>query len=154
MAGLLVAFSENRSEWELLRSSRDLLPNAVEESLRYVSPVNYLRRTTVNETRLGGRTLGAGSRVVVFLSAANRDPARFAQPHSLNIRRSNARQHLALGAGAHFCMGAALARMQLVAFWDAFTARVANFELLGACERAGLVQQNLIRSLPVRLHAA
>jgi cholest-4-en-3-one 26-monooxygenase len=154
MAGLLVAFSENRSEWELLRSSRDLLPNAVEESLRYVSPVNYLRRTTVKETRLGGRTLGAGSRVVVFLSAANRDPARFAQPHSLNIRRSNARQHLALGAGAHFCMGAALARMQLVAFWDAFTARVANFELLGACERAGLVQQNLIRSLPVRLHAA
>ena len=154
MAGLLVAFSENRSEWEVLRSARELLPNAVEESLRYVSPVNYLRRTTVNETRLGGRTLAAGSRVVVFLSAANRDPARFAQPHSLNVRRTNARQHLALGAGTHFCMGAALARMQLSAFWEAFTARVANFELLGTYERAGLVQQNLIRRLPVRLHAA
>jgi cholest-4-en-3-one 26-monooxygenase len=154
MAGLLVAFSENRSEWEALRSARDLLPNAVEESLRYVTPVNYLRRTTVHETRLGDKTLPAGSRVVVFLSAANRDPARFAEPHSLNVRRTNARQHLALGAGAHFCMGAALARMQLGAFWEAFTARVADFELLGAYERGGLVQQNLISRLPVRLRAA
>ena len=154
MAGLLVAFSENRSEWEALRSARDLLPNAVEESLRYVTPVNYLRRTTVHETRLGDKTLPAGSRVVVFLSAANRDPARFAEPHSLNVRRTNARQHLALGAGAHFCMGAALARMQLGVFWEAFMARVADFELLGAYERGGLVQQNLIRRLPVRLRAA
>jgi linalool 8-monooxygenase len=154
MAGLLVAFTENRAEWELLRSGRELLPNAVEESLRYVSPVNYLRRTTVSETRLGGQTLAAGSRVVVFLSAANRDPARFAQPHTLRVRRTNARQHLALGAGTHFCMGAGLARLQLGAFWDAFTARVAQFELLGAPERGGLVQQNLIRRLPVRLHAA
>lgn len=154
MAGLLVALNENRSEWELLRSARDLIPNAVEESLRYVSPVNYLRRTTVNEARLGGKALVAGSRVVVFLSAANRDPARFAQPHSLSIRRTNARQHLALGAGTHFCMGAGLARMQLSAFWDAFATRVAKFELLGAPERGGLVQQNLIRRLLVRLHAA
>ena len=91
---------------------------------------------------------------MVFLSAANRDPARFAEPHSLNVRRTNARQHLALGAGVHFCMGAALARMQLGAFWEAFMARVADFELLGAYERGGLVQQNLIRRLPVRLRAA
>ncbi len=154
MSGLLVALSENPAEWESLRAGRELLPNAVEESLRYVTPVNYVRRTTTEETRLGDKTLAAGSRVVVFLSAANRDPARFARPHTLNVRRTNARQHLALGAGTHFCMGAALARMQLTAFWDAFTARVSSFELPLGCERGGLVQQNLIRTLPVRLHAA
>lgn len=154
MAGLLLAFSENRPEWEALRSQRDLLPNAIEESLRYVTPVNYVRRTTASEVRLGGQTLAAGSRVVVFLSAANRDPARFVGPHSLSVRRSNARLHLALGAGAHFCMGAGLARMQLGAFWNAFVTRVVDFELLGAFERGGLVQQNLVRKLPVRLHPA
>jgi cytochrome P450 len=154
IAGLLVALGENRSQWEALRGTPALVGNAIEESLRYVSPVNYLRRTTVGETNLGGITMPAGSRVVVFLGAANRDPARFARPHELDIRRSNARQHLALGTGPHFCMGAALARMQLVAFWAAFSSRVADFEFRGPCERGCVVQQNLIKSLPVRLHAA
>jgi cholest-4-en-3-one 26-monooxygenase len=154
MAGLLLAFSENRSQWETMRTSPSLLGNAVEESLRYVSPVNYLRRTTVGKSSLGGVTLPAGSRVVVFLSAANRDPARFVQPHNLDVRRSNARQHLALGAGVHFCMGAGLARMQLAAFWNAFLSHVADFELRGPYERGRVIQQNLIKKLPVRLHAA
>jgi cytochrome P450 len=91
---------------------------------------------------------------VVFLSAANRDPARFVQPHNLDVRRSNARQHLALGAGVHFCMGAGLARMQLAAFWNAFLSHVADFELRGPYERGRVIQQNLIKKLPVRLHAA
>jgi cholest-4-en-3-one 26-monooxygenase len=154
MAGLLVAFSDNRSQWDMIRATPNLLANAVEESLRYVSLVNYLRRTTVSETSLGGITLPAGTRVVVFLSAANRDPTRFAQPHYLDVRRSNARQHLALGAGAHFCMGAGLARMQLAAFWRAFLSRVAGFELREPYERGRVIQQNLIKKLPVRLHAA
>jgi cytochrome P450 len=154
IAGLLVAFSENRSQWDLVRATPSLLANTVEESLRYVSPINYLRRTTVSETCLGGAALPAGSRVVVFLGAANRDPARFALPHNLDVRRSNARQHLALGAGVHFCMGAGLARMQLVAFWGAFLSQVASFELRGPYERGRVIQQNLIKKLPVRLHAA
>lgn len=154
MTGLLVAFNDSRSQWDILRTTPNLLANAVEESLRYVSPVNYLRRTTVREASLGGVTLPPQSRVVVFLSAANRDPARFAQPQDLDVRRSNARQHLALGAGAHFCMGAGLARMQLTAFWSAFLERVADFELRGPYERGRVIQQNLIKKLPVRLHAA
>src|ERR1700685_1296116 len=154
MAGLLLAFSQNRSQWETMRTTPSLLGNAVEESLRYVSPVNYLRRTTVGKSSLGGVTLPAGSRVVVFLGAANRDPARFVQPHNLDVRRSNARQHLALGAGVHFCMGAGLARMQLAAFWSAFLSRVADFELQGPYERGRVIRHNLIKKLPVRLHAA
>jgi cytochrome P450 len=153
MAGFLVALDEHRAQWEAMRATPALIGNAVEESLRYVSPINYLRRTTACETTLGGVRLPAGTRIVVFLGAANRDPVRFTQPHELDVRRGNARQHLALGAGAHFCMGAGLARMQLTAFWGAFVARVASFELRGPCERGCVVQQNLIRKLPVRLHA-
>ena len=154
IAGFLVALSENPAQWHALRGDRTLVGNAVEESLRFVSPVNYLRRTTVTAVDLRGVSLPPGARVVVFLSAANRDPARFVRPHELSLGRTNARQHLALGAGAHFCMGAALARMQLTAFWSAFGAAVADFELTGPCERGGLVQQNLIKRLPVRLQAA
>jgi len=153
LAGFLVALGEHRAQWEALCAAPALIGNAVEESLRYVSPINYLRRTTVSKTTLSGVTLPAGTRIVVFLGAANRDPARFAQPHQLDVRRSNARQHLALGAGAHFCMGAGLARMQLIAFWGAFVARVASFELSGPCERGRVIQQNLIKKQPVRLHA-
>jgi cytochrome P450 len=151
MAGLLVALSDHPAQWKFLRTTPNAVANAVEESLRYVSPVNYLRRTTARETRLGDVGLPANARIVVFIGAANRDPARFTHPHALDLQRANARQHLALGAGAHFCMGAGLARMQLNAFWSAFRARVAHFELRAACERGGLIQQNLIRKLPVRL---
>ena len=154
IAGLLVALDQDRTQWDALRAAPRLLANAVEESLRYVSPINYLRRTATVETSLRGTMLRPGTRVVVFLGAANRDPGRFARPHELDLARSNARQHVALGSGAHFCMGAALARMQLTAFWGAFTARVADFELRGAYERGGVVQQNFIRRLPVRLLAA
>jgi cytochrome P450 len=153
IAGLLVALDADKSQWEELRAAPGLLGNAVEESLRYVSPINYLRRTTTAETSLRGIILSPGTRVVVFLGAANRDSARFVQPHRLDLRRSNARQHLALGSGAHFCMGAALARMQLSAFWAAFSSQVANFELQGPYERGGVVQQNFIKRLPVRLSA-
>jgi cytochrome P450 len=153
IAGLLVALHENRPQWAALRATPSLVANAVEESLRYVSPINYLRRTTTADTVLGGTALPVGARVVVFLGAANRDPARFACPHELDLGRSNARLHLALGAGAHFCMGAALARMQLASFWEAFSARVADFQLRGPYERGGVVQQNFIRRLPVRLLA-
>jgi cytochrome P450 len=154
MAGLLVALVEHRSQWEAMRASPDLVANAVEESLRYVSPINYLRRTTVRSATLGDVTLPAGSRVVVFLGAANRDPARFPQPHELDVRRNNARHHMALGTGPHVCMGAGLAKMELVAFWSAFVSRVTAFELVGPYEKGRLIQQNVIRRLPVRLHAA
>jgi cytochrome P450 len=154
IAGMLVALDQNRSQWDALRAAPALLGNAVEESLRYVSPINYLRRTTTAKVNLAGAMLPAGTRVVVFLGAANRDPDRFGQPHELDLGRSNARHHIALGSGAHFCMGAALARMQLIAFWRAFTSQVADFELRGEYERGGLVQQNVIKRLPARLLAA
>lgn len=153
MAGTLVELDRRREQWQRLRDRPDLIENAVEESLRHVSPVNYVRRTTRVDTVLGDTAIPAGTRVVVWLSAANRDPARFIAPHDFDIERDNARQHLALGSGEHFCMGAALARLQLVTFWQAFTQRVAEFHVM-SLDRIPSVQQNALRSLWVELHAA
>ncbi len=154
MAGFLVALSETRSQWELMRATPGVIANAVEESLRFVTPVNYLRRTTSAALHLAGVMLPAGARVVVFLGSANRDPARFVEPHKLDIERKNARHHVALGAGSHFCMGAGLARLQLIAFWTAFASGIANFELLGPYERFPALQQNLLKRMPIRLTLA
>ena len=153
MAGTLVELDRRREQWLQLRDHPGLIDNAVEESLRHVSPVNYVRRTTRVDTVLGDTTIPAGARVVVWLGAANRDPARFTAPHDFDIGRNNARQHLALGAGEHFCMGAALARLQLVTFWQVFSQRVAEFRVM-SLDRIPSVQQNALRCLRVELRAA
>jgi cholest-4-en-3-one 26-monooxygenase len=151
IAGLMSALLDFPDQWESLRADPSIIPNAVEESLRYVSPVNYLRRTTTQATRVAGVELPADARVVVFLSAANRDPARFRMPHTLDLKRNNARQHLALGSGSHFCMGAWLGKIQLASFWSAFVHRVRAISLAGPLVRRPTVQQNLILALPLRL---
>ena len=153
MAGTLLELDRRREQWLHLRDHPDLIDNAVEESLRHVSPVNYVRRTTRVDTVLGDTAIPAGTRVVVWLSAANRDPLRFTAPHDFCIERNNARQHLALGAGEHFCMGAALARLQLATFWRAFTQTVADFRVI-SMDRVPSIQQNALHHLWVELNAA
>jgi len=154
LTGMLVALRDFPQQYALLRRHAELIPQAVEESLRYVSPVNYLRRTTRVATELHGHALAPGSRVVVFLAAANRDPGQFANPHQFELSRENASSHLAFGAGEHFCMGTALARLEMGTFWRSFMMQVGNFEILGEPVRVRSVQQNAIESLPVVFHAA
>jgi cholest-4-en-3-one 26-monooxygenase len=151
IAGFLAALDNDRAQWTMLHETPQLVANAVEESLRFVCPVNYLRRTSTADSRLAGVEIPRGARVVVFIGAANRDPARFEHPHRLVVDRPNARLHLAFGSGAHFCMGSGLARLQLVAFWNSFVRHVADFEVQVGVERRAVVQQNLITRLPVRL---
>lgn len=154
IAGMAMALIEHPAQWERMRSEPGIVPNSVEESLRFVSPVNYLRRTTMRAVRLGGTEIPADARVVVFLGAANRDPTYFADPHRLDVARSNARQHLALGAGHHFCLGAGLARLQLNTFWSIFCRRVRQFHLAGDIVFGGVVQQNFLKALPLHLEVA
>jgi cholest-4-en-3-one 26-monooxygenase len=151
IAGFLAELLDHPGEWRRLRDEPDLIANACEESLRAVSPVNYLRRTTTRPVRLAECDLPDESRIVVFLGAANRDPARFTDPGVLDVGRSNARQHVALGAGPHFCMGAWYARMQLTTFWSAFAREVRGFAPRSAVVRRPTVQHNLVVALPLRL---
>jgi cytochrome P450 len=102
----------------------ELWPNAVEEILRLESPVQLTARLALNDTEVAGTLIKQGELVVVYVAAANRDPAVFADPNRFDIERDNAGKHLAFSGGRHFCLGAALARAEgevgLRAFFDRF----------------------------------
>jgi len=107
-----LALLRNPLELARLRSMPELLPNAVEELLRYDSPVQRSGRTILADVEVGGHLLHQGGRVNVLIGAANRDPAQFSDPDRLDITRPNAAQHLSFAAGIHYCVGAPLARLE------------------------------------------
>jgi cytochrome P450 family 150 subfamily A5 len=97
---------------QFLREDRDRIPNFVEETLRYESPVKGDFRLSLVRTAVGGVEVPAGSQVMVLNGAANRDPRHFEHPSEFRVDRENAREHLAFGHGIHFCAGAHLARTE------------------------------------------
>lgn len=112
-----------------LRDDPSLAPAAVEELLRYDSPVQLVVRFTSEEVELGGRTIPKGARIMLLLGAANRDPARFEDPDVLDLGRGD-RGHLSFGGGPHFCLGNALARMEAEVVLPALLRRFPDLRLL------------------------
>ena len=115
--------------FEQLQKHPEIAKSAVEELLRFVSPVQHTARIAPSDMRLGEKTIQKGSKVVAVLAAANRDPARFADPDNLDLRRPD-NKHLAFGWGAHFCFGAPLARMEGKIAFNALLRRILNPVLL------------------------
>jgi cytochrome P450 len=107
----VLALLRNRDQLELLQTRPDLMPGAVEELLRYDSPVRLTVRTALVDATVAGETVRAGEQVIAMLDAANHDPAVFESPDTLDVTR-DAHRHVAFGAGAHYCLGAALARAE------------------------------------------
>ena len=107
----MLALGRNPGQMELLRRSPELMPRAIEEILRYDGPVQSTIRFTIENLNLGGTALPAGLGCFIILAAANRDPAQFDDPDRFDIAREP-RDHVALGEGIHFCIGAPLARME------------------------------------------
>jgi cytochrome P450 len=103
----------HRDQWEALCADPTLIPNAVEEVLRFDTSVVAWRRITTREVRIGGVHVPAGAKLMLLLAAADRDPARFPDPDTFDVRRPDAARHLGFGKGIHFCLGAPLARMQV-----------------------------------------
>jgi cytochrome P450 family 142 subfamily A polypeptide 1 len=112
ISGGMLALMENRDQLELLRSRPDLIDGAVEEILRYVSPIICFRRTATCNTEIRGQAIRAGDRVLMLYQSANRDEEVFADPERFDVTRSP-NPHLAFGIGPHFCLGANLSRMEL-----------------------------------------
>lgn len=126
----LLALLRNPGELARLRADRSLLRTAVEELLRYDSPVQIAARTTYEELAVGGQTIPSGSLVLAMLGAANRDPARFRDPDRLDVGRDEGAP-MSFGGGIHFCLGAALARLEGQIVLDRLLDRFATMELVG-----------------------
>jgi cytochrome P450 len=105
------------------------IPAAVEEMLRYDPGVHHFRRRAMVDTELGGKSIRAGDKVVLWYGSANRDDDVFADPHTFDIGRPNAAEHLTFGIGQHYCLGAALARSQLRAIFTEVLTRLPDMEL-------------------------
>jgi cytochrome P450 len=103
----------DRSQWDALCADASLIPNAVEEALRFDPPVLGHRRIANVDTSVGGVPVPAGARLVLLFASAHRDRCHFADADALDVRRDNAEEHLSFGKGAHFCLGAPLARIEM-----------------------------------------
>ncbi|WP_225726025.1 MULTISPECIES: cytochrome P450 [unclassified Nocardia] len=135
----------------LLRDEPDRWPNAVEEILRYESPVQMTVRRVNSDLELAGQHLPAGTTLVLLLGGANRDPAAFDDPNRFDITRANARDHLAFGSGIHACLGAALARTEGATALRALFERYPDLRLDGAPVRRDLVTLHGYQRLPAKL---
>jgi cytochrome P450 len=149
LSGSVIALLEHE-RWSWLAERPEYLSSAVEELLRYTSPVMHFRRTATEETVLGDQTVRRGDKVVVWYGAANRDPAVFADPHGIDLLR-HPNPHLAFGNGPHFCLGAHLARLEIATMLGALLNRAPHMELDGEPTRVISNFINGISSLPVRL---
>jgi cytochrome P450 len=112
-----------------VRADRRLLGNLMEESLRFDSPAQVLGRAVLADTKIEGCPMHKGDRVVFGIASANRDERAFEHPDEFRVDRARPRDHLAFGTGPHICPGAALARLETMAFLESFCARVAAFAL-------------------------
>jgi hypothetical protein len=149
MTGGLHALATHPEQMDRLRHEPALLPSAIEEILRWTSPVRHFLRTATADTELAGQPIKAGECVALLFAAANRDPAVFADPDMFRIDRSP-NPHLAFGLGPHFCLGLHLARLELRSLYAALLPRLASVDLAGPVERTQSAFITGIASLPVR----
>jgi cytochrome P450 len=113
-----------------LRADRSLLPTAIEEFMRFDSPLQLFERTAIEDVEVGGITVEKGQKIAALLGSANHDPAVFADPETLDVGRAE-NPHVSFGAGVHFCIGAPLARVELQASFGALLDRTSSLELGG-----------------------
>jgi cytochrome P450 len=149
VSGAILALARHPEAWRQLRADPRVIEAAVEEILRWTSPAMQAMRTAAADVPVGSANVRAGDRVVVWLPSANRDEAVFADPDTFRIDRER-NPHLAFGAGPHFCIGAALARLELRSFLTAMVRLVATVEVERAVRQPSSFLNGLAR-LEVRL---
>lgn len=146
----ILALADRPDDWRALASDRSLLPAAVEEMLRWASSTTYNRRTATRDAVIAGQRIAAGDKVTLWWASANRDEQVFAEPFRFDVRRAP-NPHVAFGHGAHFCLGAALARMEIRIVLDALLDRCAGLEPTGPVEWTRSNKHTGIRHMPVVL---
>jgi cytochrome P450 len=135
MSGIIHAFDQFPDQRKLFEEHPELIPNAVQECLRYQTPLAHMRRTCTADTEVFGQHIRKGDKVVLWYISANRDEEVFENPDKLDITRENARRHLAFGYGIHRCVGARLAELQLRVLLEELHKRRMRVHVAGEVER-------------------
>jgi cholest-4-en-3-one 26-monooxygenase len=144
------ALMENPDQRQLLLDDPSLIPSAVEEALRMFPAFAHFRRTATKDTELNGQPIRAGDKVVMWYVSSNRDESRYEEPHRFDVTRNP--EHQAFGAGGrHFCLGTALARLELRILLEQTLERYPRMELAGEPRFAEVPFINQLKALPVRL---
>src|ERR1700691_1741319 len=145
------ALMQDPEQRRLLLDDPALVPGAVEESLRMFPAFAHFRRTATRDTELGGRQIKAGERVVMWYASSNRDDSRYEHPDSFDVRRTT--EHQAFGAGGrHFCLGTALARLELRILVEETLGGFPEMEVVGKPLSVESAFLNQLKTLPVRLN--
>ena len=151
MSGGLLALNQFPDQYTKLMANHRLVESTVSEIIRWQTPVIHMRRTTSQDTELGGKQIKAGEKVVMWYISGNRDPEAIDHPDGFIVDRARPRQHLSFGFGIHRCVGNRLAELQLKILWEEILARFPKIEVTGQPER---IYSNFIRgikSMPVRI---
>lgn len=147
----MLALIENQDQLKLLQEQPELIPGAVEEFLRWASPVYHFRRTATQDVELRGKQIKAGDKVVMWFASGNRDDDVFTDPYRFDVTRTNV-DHLTFGKGSpHLCMGNALARMEIRLMFTELLPRLTSVELNGEVTRVRSNFINGIKKFPVRV---
>jgi len=149
ISGGMLALMQHPAQRDRLLANPGLLPTAIEEMLRWVTPVNQFQRTATRDVELAGVPIKEGDRVVLFYASANRDEAVFPDPQRFDVGRTP-NEHLAFGIGPHFCLGANLARLEIRVMFEELLRRLPDMRLAGPVERLRSNFINGIKRMPVR----
>jgi cytochrome P450 len=149
LSGGFAAMLENPEQFDLLKENPELSKKAVEEVIRWSSPVNYMRRTALRDTEVRGQAIKEGEHLVLFYASANRDADVFQDPFRFDITR-HPNRHLGFGTGEHFCLGAHVARMSARALLEEMGTRIEKLEYAGDATQIHSSFVVGLKTLPVR----
>jgi cytochrome P450 len=151
ITGGLLALNQNPDQYQKLRDHPELIPSMVSEIIRWQTPLAHMRRTALADFELGGKTIKAGDKVVMWYVSGNRDEDAIDNPEAFIIDRPRPRQHLSFGFGIHRCVGNRLAEMQLRIVWEEILKRWAFIEVVGEPKRVLSSFVKGYERLPVRI---
>ena len=147
----MLALIDNPDQLRTLQERPELIPAAVEEMLRWASPVYYFRRTATRDVEMHGQTIREGDKVVMWFASGNRDEAVFEDPYRFDVTRTNV-DHMTFGKGSpHLCLGSNLARMEIQLMFQELLPRIKTVERAGDVQRLRSNFANGIKKLPVRV---
>ena len=135
ISGSILALNQNPDQFAKLRANPGLIPSMVSETIRWQTPLAYMRRTATRDIEFGGKSIAKGDKVLMWYVSGNRDERAIDEPNRYNIERERPRHHMSFGFGIHRCVGNRLAELQLKIIWEEILKRFPTIEVVGPPKR-------------------